>query len=424
MQNTLYHKENLKVLGKLFKKHREQTGYSIRGVSRSINISHAVISDIENCKIHPNEDTLKDLYRAIDIHLCIDEKLLKECQYLINDLNEAIYFWETKKIEALFKTLASHEHKLLYSPLRIEYLLTRKMVDVMYYELYDYKDFSIFDDDLKYMSKNQQATLYFIKGINAFYNKSYEIAIDYFAKNAKHFKEDKTYTLSIYYLSFAYHKIFRSYEALHYADIAEDLLTKQSNLKLKIEIDFLKAQKYIDQGYIDEAKRILDSLETAMEFQNELSDMSKRFRSFKIYLLYSEKKYETLLSELKNVHPLPTSLLLFKAITGYKLNDESVIETALNQLINIQKDDQYVMIGKLFAYVQGLAINKKEIYRIIDDILAFPYRFISVHLFHMAFDLMFDIFIQENDQKRLVEALNRYKRIQKLRDRHGIDFAL
>jgi len=424
MQGSLYYKENLKVLGKLFKKHREQTGYSIRGVSRSINISHAVISDIENCKIHPNQDTLKDLYKAIDINLCTDEALLKKCQYLINDLNEAVYFWEKEKIETLFKQLNAYEKKLLYSPLRIEYLLIRKLVDVMYYKFYDYKNFSIFDDDLNYMSKRQQATLYFIKGVNAFYNKKYDIAIDYFLKNVKHFEEDKTYTFSVYYLSFAYHRIFKSYEALHYADIAGELLTKQSNLKLKIEIDLLKAQKYIDQGYIEPAKSILYSLENAMEFQKELTDMTNRFRLFKIYLLYSEKNYDALLNELNEVKSLPPSHLLFKAITGYKLQDESIIKEALNELIHIEKDNQYVIVGKLFAYVQGLEISKKEIYRIIDDILAFPYRFVSVHLFHMTFDLIFDIFLQKNEQSRLIKALNRYKKIHKFRDGHETNLSL
>ena len=266
MQEASYHKDNLKVLGRLFKDYREQSGFSVRGISRSINISHAVISEIENCKIHPNLETLKELYGTIGIELCTDADFLDQQSARIQELYDTLYYMEYEKARLLLEKLRKNDERLRHSPLRIDYLLADKLGSVMLDRESADVDFHVLSEEVDHMSREQHLIYRLGHGVKLFYALDYKTAVEWFEMNLGSNK-DKLSVLNTYYLSHAYHKVFRNYLSIRYADETADALNRHNNIKRRLEIDILKAQKHIDNGAYDSAKNLLLSLENALRIQ-------------------------------------------------------------------------------------------------------------------------------------------------------------
>jgi len=421
MQEANYHKDNLKVLGRLFKDYREQSGFSVRGISRSINISHAVISEIENCKIHPNLETLKELYGTIGIKLCTDADFLDQQSARIEELYDTLYYMEYEKARLLLEKLRKNDERLRHSPLRIDYLLADKLGSVMLDRQSADVDFHILSEEVDHMSREQRLIYRLGHGVKLFYALDYKTAVEWFEMNLGNNSKDKMYVLNTYYLSHAYHKVFRNYLSIRYADETAEALNRHNNIKRRLEIDILKAQKHIDNGAYDSAKNLLLSLENALRIQYNDETARKRFSVFKAYIAYAERDFQAVLRHIDTSGEQTPTQYFIKLLAHYKLGDNESARQALKGMepyFENEPENQYVLLGMLFKRLLGMEISDEVIDSISQKILNRPYRFVTVHLFYMAFDLMLYHYEQKEDIEKCYEITRTLNRISKERDTH------
>jgi len=421
MQETLYHKDSLKILGKLFKRYREDNGYSVRGIARSHNIAHTVISQIENAKIHPNVETLKILFSALDQTLYMDEVFLNVQRENLEGLYDAIYYLDDDQRNHYRQLIEADYDKLMHSVLRIDTLMILCLDTLIAKESLQKEHLSEIKEAYHYLCKEQLETYNLLMGLNDFYTHNYSKAVKHLFKNLESIGEGKRYVLSLYYLAFASHKLFRNYLSFQYADKATKFLSRHNNLRRKLEIDLLKAQKQIDNASYDDANSILMNLENSLHYHENQPRTMQRFKTFKTYIAYSSARYEEALRIIDTIERKSPMYIFLKALILHRLErDQEAL--ALFREVETYEDDmpnnQFVLLARLMINNITDEGDEALINKTIETITANPYRFITIHLYYLAFDLIIAYYKKRKYYKKVMEITEIMLSVSKKRDIH------
>ena len=416
-----YFKDNLKVLGHLFKHYREEKGYSIRGVSRSINVAHSMISDIENMKVTPNLETLKELYETISIPFCTDEAFLATMFQTMESMVMALYYFDTKKAKDSYNILLSHEKDLKHSVLHVEHTLAINAYRLMV----DFKDIHAALEHLNqltdYFTNVQYQLFNLLKAVYHFQKCDYDITIDILEKNRNYGFDEKIHTYGLYYLASAYERVFRSHEAMRIASEASQFLIQHHNTNRKIYLDQVKLKSAIDLGNFKAAENILKSLENLMYLDDQESRLKSVLVLLKAYLAYQKKQYykiQDILGELKNDSPVQT---LLKAATAYCLNDLKMTRMWLKKTTEFSKvypKSQFIAVAYLFLDYIGEDVSKQKLDASLKDAIKSPYTYPSIHLSYLVYDLIMAYYKKKGNYQKACEIADRWFDISKKRDKY------
>lgn len=419
--DSMYLKDNLKVLGHLFKHYREEKGYSIRGVSRSINVSHSMISDIENMKVTPNLETLKELYATISISLCTNESFLSTMFQTMESLVIALYYFDKKKAKDCYNQMLSHDNDLKHSILHVEYSLAIQA----YRLLVDFADISDEMNDLEALRDNfthpQNQLFSLLKAIQFYQNKAYDKTIDILEKTTGYHSDEKIHAYGLHYLASAYERVFKTHEAMRVASEASKYLIQHHNMYRKIHLDRIRLKCAIDLGNFTVAENIFKSLENIMYLDAQESSLKSTLILLKAYLAYRKKQYheiQPLLSKLRSDYPVHA---LLKAVTSYCLNDLKLTQKWLKDTIELGKthpNSQFISVAYLFLDYIGDPVSKDKLEEALKDAQKSPYTYLSIHLAYMVYDLIMAYYKKIDNYQKACEVAERWMDILKKRDRY------
>lgn len=388
MTSVLIPKSNLKVLGRVFRMHRIHKGYSIRGIARSENISHTVISDIENGKVYPNIDTLVSLFKHVGVELWADEEDLFAVYEDLNLLNETVYYREDDYAKNIYARLEEKHDKLFYSLLMVDYTLARCLYKSVYLQDYDNEQLNRLEHFYKHFSTEQKEKFNLIKGTNLFRVYKPQEAINYLKRNLELNGNQKAVAISLSYISESYKHLFHAYNAIDYGKQASEKHGANANLVRKIRSDAVVIDMLIDMERFEEAQQLLNSLTlTIDETELEMTPTRRYFDFLKPYMLFRQGKpkdaYDVLI---KQEYKIP-SYYFFKAeiLLALKRHDEAadVLDKSLTYDF-VQADFVYSRLNKLFYHYLKQEFNVGNYEDLIDELLEKPHFFEDFMVFRFA----------------------------------------
>ena len=314
----VFPEENIYILGSKLGSEREKRGFSLRGISRSTNITPTLISDIENQKVKSNLDTLIALYKALDIKLVTDTSHLNAVKDNITAFYHAIYESNPELRKKLKESLAPQLKILKYSLLSIDIILAEAMMDVELNGKKPNEDFLSLNHHLSFLNDYQRQKYYLIMGQYHLQNNAFNESKHFYEKAVKIPYQKRGYAVAFDALAYIESRSFHPFKAIEYAKISSKIHGKYSNLFKKINADFILIKSYIELFQLDKAEAIIYNLSFVLVESNQRYFLE--LQAFKAYLSYVKKDYDQAITDI-NVLMDPNVFQVFLIVMAYaKLN--------------------------------------------------------------------------------------------------------
>ncbi|GEM_PF-1093144 len=394
-----YPKDNLKILGRMFKNHRTRKGYSLRGLSRAISIVHPVISDIENRKVTPNIDTLELLFNAVDVPFHTDEEQLLERRRSIDSFYEALYYRNARSIQMHYRALKRHAGELLRSPLRVEYLLVLEAYRIMVKGNYSAAVLRDLEDFYEHLSHTQRQIFNTLRGIAFFYRNIYVEAAYYFNLSKDTVENRYFHALSLSYLAFAYDAVFKNYQSLKNAERASRSHQRLDNVERKIQVDILTVKKHIDLGNTEEGSHLLQHIRQTLNGNEDLMQIfSDKVKLQLAYAAYVNQALSWTKYHLGRVRRKTPKILFYEGIIAYHLGEKERMRKTLEAMESHKSHPEYNLYysaSRLCHYYAGEIEENldSEAETVLDSIHHIPH----LHVRYFTFALLFYYYQMEEE---------------------------
>lgn len=301
----IYPKINLKILSQRFRDIRTHNDYSLRGISRSENIAHTVISDIENGKIYPNVETLKSLYARVSIDLMIDETTLEDYKELFETIKDSVYYSENDMVISLMKKVLKDAHKLTHSLIYVDFILVCALIDIVIEKHKQSEHLDKLESYYEFLSDRQKIEFNLLKGMINHKRYAFKKAAMYYERNLDLKGHKKALAMTYSHLSRLYKQTYHTYNTIEYGKIASRLHSEEANLYEKLRTDCLVANELINIERFTDAKHVLDNVSVSVDQKNgKLENIHRYLHFLWSYWYYKhgdyEKAYERLLIDTSN----------------------------------------------------------------------------------------------------------------------------
>jgi len=286
----VYVEENLFILGKWFALERKQKGYSIRGLSRAANITASLISDIENQKVKPNLDTLKQLYQQLDITFITETERLKAVQENILSLYYAIYDHNVETIKTLYAGIKSQAQTLRYSPITVDIIILEAFMPSILKGHTVPSAFYALENHFSFLSTTQQERFYLALGYHQFHAKDDLNALASFQKAISYHREGRGSTVAYEMMAKIHSRALKPLDAIELGSKASKAHAKWSNLIRKIDCDFILIKSYLETGQYNRAEALIQNLSYVLVESNQRQWFE--LKAFEAYLDYKRGHFE------------------------------------------------------------------------------------------------------------------------------------
>lgn len=409
----LYHEDNLYILGKWFAIERRQKEFSTRGLSRSSNINTSLISDIENQKTRPNLETLKELYKELDISFITDETHLQTVQENILSLYYAVYDQNINTVKDLLAGLKSQVKALKYSPITVDILIIESVVATIIPEYEIPKAFFALKNHLTYLSVAQKEHYYISLGYEQLKNNDYQDALESFHLAISFHREGRGSAVSHELIATIHSKLFDPLKAIEYSSKASRLHAKYSNITRKISSDFIQIKSYLELNQPHQAEVLIKNLSYVLVESNQRQWYE--LKSFETYLYYKKEQYEKsleLLNKIPQKH-IHLELLHLQLVIHLKRHEEQ--QKIFERLLEEYDENQYPLENALIHVIHYP--RNQELYPFMDKALNYlRHHFELIDEYDVAKDVV-DKSIQytlfKKDLENLEHWINIYRKLMK-----------
>ena len=175
-------KKNNRVLGILIRSERISKGYSLRELGQMTNISHTLISNIEKGKMVPNNETLRDLFRQLDIVFYDDKELHQEFLDKSSEAVNYIFTHDYADARKIIDDLMTKDTELSYSIDGVDYTILKGLFFAYVGErMTSIKKFiDMYQTLFEFFTDNQKQLVYFICGLVELHEQHYKAATEQF----------------------------------------------------------------------------------------------------------------------------------------------------------------------------------------------------------------------------------------------------
>ncbi len=421
LTNELFFKENLRILGQVYKEKREEQGYSLRGVARSARVAHTVVSDIENGKACPNIETLQLLYETLSIDFCIHDDFLLNMKQTMKQVLDAVYYRLDEQIDSYLSILKAHDKRLHYSPLRVDYQLIKAIgsIEKTTWEKPSDEWLSL-DDHRDYLSLEQTIMLGLTKGIYYFKLNKLDEAVTCFKQVLSMNNNDRYKGMALQYLAKISDYHYHNHPSFNQAKEASVIFTYHQNARRKMATDLLMAKKAIDIAYYDEAENVFQNLEYTFRLNHDNKAYQRLFTMLKSYLSFvkgDRQEAITLIDDLELKRPLD---LFYKAYLYYENDDRDQTIDVLKKILKMKvKDNQKHFVASAYVFLDYLdyeELDASTLEHAVDAIANHPYNYITVNMHYFIYDLLIHYFEKHGRQDEAVEVSKKWIEVAKKRD--------
>lgn len=405
----LYHEDNLYILGKWFKKERKRKDYSTRGLSRAANITPSLISDIENQKIRPNLETLKQMYEQLAIPLVTDENHLAMVNENIQSLYQAIYDQNISTFEDLFEGLKVNIKPLSYSLITVDILIMEALIPILIPEYPVPDAFFSLKNHLSYLSVMQKERFFIAMGYQSILKHQYQEAIDYLKQGINLHREKRGFAVSHEWIALCYSRLFNPMKAIEYAKAASKMHARWSNITRKITTDFMQIKSHIELNQLDTAALLMRNLSYVLVDSNQKQWFE--LKSFEAYLEYRKGNYKETLASLDHIPYHHFYLNILKLNASIKLGDLALAKTYYESITQDEKDPLKKAVYEGFYQVSHSPSKKVE--SIFDFIISHLGEMEELDLIREISAAALQYFMQQGDLHRLKDWLNIQQKLMK-----------
>lgn len=393
-------KNNLKILGRIFYQKRREKNYSIRGLSRSVNIAATVISDIENVKIVPNLQTLKILFKAIDVEMFSDEKVMIEISEIMDAFYLAIYYKTTDNIEKHYQAIQSRMDQLFCSPMIVEIMLFKETYLSSHINNRERDTLKDFEHWYPNMSKAQKQRYNLIRGVNELFSGRIDEAVYFLKRNLSIVANEKALAISLSYLAEVSSKSYKTYMAIQYGKEASSLHTKYNNVFRKLKTDLIVIKSLIEIGSYEEAEESLKNMHYMQNNEKERNNIKNKISVLEAYLYYRKEQFSDALVSLNLANDKRAPYYFYKADILYAQNEKiKAIETLKNNLTTqtYEQYTPYYFLSYLFLYALGESVEEQYIIDSIDYLLRNQYHLEHFHMVLFVYKITAQYYYDQNN---------------------------
>lgn len=395
-----------RILGQRYADLRNEKGYSLRGIGRSLNVSPSLISNIENGKTVANVETLSSMYEAIGQTLWLDQTTLERFDQKLKQFIYAVYLRDEALQKSLIAEIEPFEEQLTHSLLYVDFVLYRGIHDIFYAQRESSAEYQALFSYYDALSSDQRDMLNALTGHEAFTKENYALAKSRFELIVQDSAHPVFLASAHTYLAQIHGKRFNLHRVIQHAREASRLNSHNNHLVGKIEMDILQLKTLIELRQLNEAQVMLENLDyltrhTMIEFQPSL-------KHFKAYILYCKGHYHEALSWLEEVTLNSLFSALMKVHMLERLKRFSEAHKALEEARLFFQDHLEKHIIEAVSFYQR-SLNQSYIQdldeRVIEHFLLNPasYEHIDVVLFMFKLSSQYAF---ENQRLMLLKRLN------------------
>ncbi len=420
MTSHSYPRDNLKILGRLFRNFRERKGYSIRGVARSARLSHTVVSDIENCKIHPNQDTLKELYSTVGISMFFGAEEISSLKHLLAAFNNAVYYTHPDDVDMYYEALKKRTKRLLHSPLRVDFLLAKETYRSFRLQKRHHGILAELEEFYDYFSWEQKQMYNLILAVKHFHAGKHDEALAHLKKNLDIPEPQNFYAVTVSFLARVYDFHFRDHKSLKFALEAVKLHTALNNTYRKMEIEVLVVKKHIDLGNLDEAENTIrylkQSLNRTLRFREAFQRVIARMEA---YFAFAKDDYEQALAHFETANEDDPRHWFYQAYLNHEVGNSDKVHDCLARIEKHPKGkgrDFFFAAGRLFLAHIGENIPEADLDKAVDTICENMDVIRNAPLYYAINEMLIAYHERRGDYKAAVEVAKRHLSFYKRRD--------
>lgn len=248
-------------VGRLLKFYRLRSGYSLRDLGTLTNVSHTLIANIEQGKVKGSDETLKDLYKSLNLEFSDASDVFDDFKHSYDKVFEYLYTYEYTRAKFEMRKLLQKEGIYTHSVLITDFTLLKFLYNAMFGVEPD--DHFITIKTVRTVQKNfspRQKQIYLlIEGINEYNHGMYSKALDYFEKALRVGDSNLHYLVKLYKVK-CYVKTYQFMHVIKLGSEVIDFFEERVIYLRAMEVRLSIASAYmINQDY-QEAKELLDNV--------------------------------------------------------------------------------------------------------------------------------------------------------------------
>ena len=256
-------KHNLKVLGLIVRVSRIKMGYSLRDLAKLANISHTLISNFEKGVLTPHSDTIRDIFKILNMNFYDDPKISYRFKDLYQKAFKFIIYHDYGEAEKVINKIK--EDKEIYEN-SIE-VVNYAIIQCLYYAISNvyFEDFDRYllqyEIVLDFFSPSQRQLYLFIKGLDYINKEQFQDARKYLEEALSIGDTNLDILIKDYYV-IALSKSNKFVDSRKYALEAIKEFESQTNyvramrLRTRIAYDYFRINKYKESEVL--YKQVLD----------------------------------------------------------------------------------------------------------------------------------------------------------------------
>ncbi len=411
MTDLTLSKGNLKILGRLFRMHRVKANFSLRGIARSENIAHTLVSDIENAKIYPNAETLKGLFRQVGVKLWTDMDALAEIKADIDKFHDAIYYREHDYARRIFNKYGMKNNRLFYSLLLVDYVLMRLIASSVLENDYDEQEIERLKVFYEHMNESQKQIFNVVQGRHFVDTGDLGTAKKVLLRNHNLNVNTKVSGATYSLLAECAKRTYHAFDAVDYGRQASNLHAEHANLPRKIEIDALVVNVLIDIGRFRDARKMLNIITMTVDENDKETCVTRRYLRFLWSYYYfrlnrPKQALETLMSvhhsEDDNQEP---SYHYYKAEILVALDQKARAINTLDEGLANEKTRMHPIYGPLVEIFKKRLMDKMDstLEARVEELIPRLNHIEDYAVFRQAYRFVIDFFAARQNHEKALE---------------------
>lgn len=413
-------KKNNRVLGILIRSERISKGYSLRELGQMTNISHTLISNIEKGKMIPNNETLRDLFRELDLVFYDDLDLhnyFVERQAVAMSL---IFTHDYSEAFEIISELKPNDKKLMYSIDGVDYVILKGL-----YYTYVNEKIKEVKDTLKqyrvlidFFTEEQKQLVYFIEGMLSLHDQKYLMATEQFQLALSLGTQD----LDLFIKEYLMKALVKQYKFIDTYRLGTEIIKQFEERTIYIRAMKTKLTMVNIFYHIAKNEEVYELTSNVLRFAEKynIPQLIEECILYHVKIDIRNKEYtkaEMQLTKMPNQNGVSTLMHRFKI--AYIQDREEGIRKYYKLLMS---NDEFLKNEKEYIYLQVQAMSKlsdmydREKYlEMIQWLIDFSTKNNDQQMITLSYNHLLKFYYQDRSYKKAIDIANKLLHFKKIR---------
>lgn len=405
-----------RALGRLIKFYRVRSGYSLRDLGFLTNVSHTLIANIEQGKVKGNDETLKDIFKTLNIEFADVTEIFDDFKRVYDNVLDNLYRYEYTRAKIEMKKLLVKEQVFMHSVLITDYGLIKFLYNVLLGEepKDQYIDINVFRGVQNYFSDRQKQIYLLIEGVDLFNKGEYSDAIDYLEKALKIGDSNFGYLVKLYLVK-CYVKTFHFMKVVKIGNEAIDFFEDRIIYLRAMEVRLSIAYSYILNRNFSDAKELLESVYQFSNNFNAIYLIEEAKLLLGAYHLYL-KEYEIARKYVYSYtldKPIITFLKIRIAIENGDKEEARLVYKQFSQRNHAMRETDTLLIDIVAREIGFIEMDDDEFVKNVNKIIKFGEKAHDMEVIDSGYKILIRHYRNKRAYKKALDAAEKSSEIRK-----------